>query len=148
DVLQGNAGIGGKSDGCLLRIGPALAEIVARSQHGAPVTRRRSPDSVLAPAGVVGHRVDTVPMEIGTADLPSVALSIRAQNECSFGRSQQQKEVSLSDLSMADAVQDSRPRRIWIGARTGRNDSSRLNGFQRCLNFTLALITLYRFLNQ
>src|ERR1700730_579036 len=78
DVLQGNARIGGKSNGGLLRIGPALSEVVAAAQEGTPITLRRSPYAVLAGAALVGHRVNIVPMEIRTADLPTAALRLRA----------------------------------------------------------------------
>src|SRR4029077_17155785 len=43
NVLQGNAGIRGKPNRGLLRIGPALAEILAHSRGGSPTTRRRRP---------------------------------------------------------------------------------------------------------
>src|SRR6266581_3032939 len=89
NVLQGNPGIGRKSNRGLLRIGPALAEIVARSQEGSPVTRRRSPYTVLASAVVVGHSVNTVPVEIGAAYLPPAPLRVRTEDECSLCRSQQ-----------------------------------------------------------
>ncbi len=148
NVLQGNPGIGRKSNGGLLRIGPALAEIVARSQEGSPITRRRSPYAVAASAVVEGHSVNTVSVEIRTAYLPTAALRIRAKDECSFGRSQQQKKVSLPDLSVSHTVQDGSPGCARISAGTSRSDSSRLDGFQSCLNFTCALITLYRFLGK
>ena len=61
--------------GGLLGIGPALPEIIAGSQQGAPITLRRSPYAVLASAAVVGHRVNTVPVEIGATNLPTAALS-------------------------------------------------------------------------
>lgn len=47
DVLQGNAGIGGKSNGCLLRISPALPEIVA----GSKLLSQRRENTI--PAGAV-----------------------------------------------------------------------------------------------
>ena len=134
--------------GALLRIGPALAEIVARTQEGSPIICRRSPYAVLASAVVVGHSVNTVPMEIRTAYLPAAPLGVRPKDECSFCRAQQQKKVPLSDMSVPDTVQDSSPGCPWIGVRTGGNDSSRLNRFQSCLNFTRALISLDRFLGQ
>ena len=148
DVLQGDARIGGKSNGGLLRIGPALPEIVAGSQEGAPVTRRRSPYAVLAPAAIIGHRVNTVPMEIGTTDLPTAAPSVRAKDECSLRCSHQQKKVSLPNMRMSHAVQDRSPGWAKIGAGIPGNDCARLNGFQSGLNFTCALITLHRLLGQ
>src|SRR5258708_28752221 len=148
DVLQGNAGVGGKPNRGLLRIGPALAEIVARSQEGSPITRRRSPYTVLASAVVVGHSVNTVPVEIGAAYLPPAPLRVRTEDECSLCCSQQQKKVSLSDVSVPDTVQNSSPGCAWIRAGTGGNDSRRLNCFQGCLNFTRTLITLYRFFGE
>ena len=59
------------------------------TQQGAPITLRRSPYAVLARAAIIGHRVNTVPVEIGTANLPTAALSVRAKDECSFGCSHQ-----------------------------------------------------------
>ena len=61
---------------------------------------------MLASASVIGHRVNSVPVEIGAPDLPTVALGIRAKDECSFGRSHQQKKVSLLDMRVPHAVQD------------------------------------------
>src|SRR2546425_3037602 len=83
DILQGDAGIGRKSNGSLLRIGPALAEVIAGSQESAPITLRGSPYAVLAAATIIGHRINTVAVEIRTTDLPPATMRVRAKDECS-----------------------------------------------------------------
>ena len=107
----------GKSNGRLLRIGPAFPEVVAGSQHRPPITLRRSPYAMLALAGVISHRVNIVSVEIRTTHLPALALRIRAKNEGSFRRSHQQKKVSLPDMRVSHAVQDGGLGWVRIGAR-------------------------------
>src|SRR5579863_1756468 len=108
DVLQGKAGVGGKSNGSLLGIGPTLSEIVAGSQKGAPITLRGRPDAMLAIPSVVGHGVDIVAVEIGATNFPAIALRVGAENERSFCGPNQQKEISFLDVRVADAVQEGR----------------------------------------
>src|SRR5437870_7899803 len=61
---------------------------------------------MLATTAVIGHRVYRVPMEIGTTKFPTRAPSVRAQEECSFCRSHQQKKISLPDMNVSHTVQD------------------------------------------
>src|SRR5437899_6592780 len=61
---------------------------------------------MLATTAVIGHRVYRVPMEIGTTKFPTRAPSVRAQEECSFCRSHQQKKISLPDVNVLHIVQD------------------------------------------
>ena len=97
---------------------------------------------MLATTAVIGHRVHRVPMEIGTANFPTRAPSVRAQEECSFCRSHQQKKISLPDLNVLHIVQDGSSGCALIGSGLSGNDCSRLNGFQSCLHLTRALISL------
>src|ERR1700756_1684298 len=89
DVFQRDAGVGGESDGSLLRVGPTPAEIVARAQHRSPIARRRSPDTGLISARIVGESVYSVAVKIGAAYLPAAALQIGAQHERSLRGSHQ-----------------------------------------------------------
>ena len=139
----------GNRIGRLLRIGPALPEIVAGSQQSAPITLRRSPYAVLSSAAVISHRVNIVSVEIRTTDLPTAALRIGAKDECSFRGSHQQKKVSLPDMSVLHAVQDRSSGWTYDqGWDLAETIAPRLNGFQSRLNFTRALITLRGFLGQ
>src|SRR5437879_13823861 len=58
DVLQGNAGIGGKSNRCLLRVGPALPEVIAGSQERPRVAWCGCPYARLSPTPVIGQLID------------------------------------------------------------------------------------------
>ena len=97
---------------------------------------------MLATTAVIGHRVHRVPVEVGTANLPTRALSVRAQEECSFCRSHQQKKISLPDMNVSHTVQDGSSECAVIGTGLSGSDCSRLNRFQSCLHLTRALISL------
>src|SRR2546421_4601633 len=88
---------------------------------------------MLATTAVIGHRVHRVPMEIGTANFPTRAPSVRAQEECSFCRSHQQKKISLPDMNVSHTVQDGSSECAVIGTGLSGSDCSRLNRFQSCL---------------
>src|SRR4029077_11891585 len=105
NILQGDSGIGGKSNGCLLRVGPALPEVVSGSQEGAPITLCGCPYATVSSAAVIGHRIHALPVKIGSANLPTAPLSIRAKDECSLCGSNQQKGVSLLNMNVLHAVQ-------------------------------------------
>ena len=82
DVLQGDAGIGRKSNGSLLRIGPTLSEIIAGSQECPPIILRRCPDAVLAPAVV--RLAPLAAVRLTAAPFASVIapfLAVRKMNE-------------------------------------------------------------------
>src|SRR6266704_952727 len=98
---------------------------------------------MLPAAIVIGHRVNRVTMEIGTADFPTRALGVRAQYECALCCSHQQKKISFSDTRVPHVVQDSGSRFVSVGVRSGGKDCSRLNGFEGSLDFTGALIALH-----
>src|SRR5947207_13890673 len=98
---------------------------------------------MLATTAVIAHRVYRVPMEIGSTNVPTPAPSVRAQEECSFCRSHQQKKISLPDVNVLHIVQDGSSGRALIGSGLSGNDCSRLNGFQSCLHLTRALISLW-----
>src|SRR5881409_984296 len=97
---------------------------------------------MLATTAVIGHRVHRVPVEVGTANLPTCALSVRAQEECSFCRSHQQKKISLPDMDVLHIVQDGSSGCAVIGSGLSGSDCSREDGFQSCLHLTRALISL------
>src|SRR6266540_3631204 len=83
-------------------------------------------------------------MEVWTANFPTGALGVRLNDECSFCRSHQQKKVSLLDINMLHTVQNRGCGSAAIDTWIICNDHRRLNGFQCCLNFTGALVSLHR----
>src|ERR1700722_9186893 len=97
---------------------------------------------------VISHRIHTVTVEIRTADFPTTAPGIRAQDERPLCRSHQQQKVSLPDQSVSHAVKDGGPGWAGIGTGSRRSDCSRLDGFESGLNFTRTLITLRGFFGQ
>src|SRR5207237_10670676 len=97
---------------------------------------------MLATTAVIGHRVHRMPVEIGTANFPTRAPSVRAQEECSFCRSHQQKKISLPDMNVSHTVQDGSSECAVIGTGLSGRDCRRLNRLQCCLHLTRALISL------
>src|ERR1700746_2603139 len=79
DILQRHARIRGESHRGLLRIGPAFPEVVAGSQHRAPIIGGRGPDAALSGASVELERVHRVPVKIRASKFPSSALRIRTK---------------------------------------------------------------------
>ena len=67
DIFERDAGIGGKTDGRFLRIGPGLAEVVGETQERAPDALGGSPDAMAAGAAVEGHGIDAVAVKIRAA---------------------------------------------------------------------------------
>ncbi len=85
DISERCAGIGGKPDLGFLWVSPSLAEIVARTQEGAPeLALCGRPQTVPPLASVISHAVDGLPVEIGAGHLPFRALRVGAQQERSF----------------------------------------------------------------
>src|SRR5437763_14602660 len=96
---------------------------------------------MFATTAAIGHCVHRVPMEIGTANFPTRAPSVRAQEECSFCRSHQQKKISLPDMNESHTVQDGSPACAVIGTGLSGSDRSGLNRLQSRLHLTRALIS-------
>src|SRR5262249_56121076 len=104
NVLERNARICRKANRGFSGNCPALSEVVAGAQQRAPITLRRSPNAVLCGALVIGHGIDCMAVKIGATHIPSPALRVGSQNECSFGRTDKQKKVSFLNLRVPHAV--------------------------------------------
>src|SRR5439155_2642805 len=100
------AGVRRKANGSFPGVGPRLSKIVAAAQERAPIAVRRGPYAVLAVAVIVRNRVNRVPVEIRTADLPTGALSVGAQHEGSLCGPHQQEKISLPDVNGMHLVED------------------------------------------
>src|SRR5581483_737250 len=87
-----------------------------------------------------------VPVKIGAADIPTLALGSRAEDKRSFGRAYEQKHVAFSDQNMLHAVQDHRPGLLDRGL--GGENRSRVNRFESGLRFSRPLISLRGLLGQ
>ena len=74
---------------------------------------------MLAVAVIVRNRVNRVPVEVRTADLPTGALSVRAQHEGSLCGPHQQEKISLPDVNGMHFVEDRgvKTASIWRGLR-------------------------------
>src|SRR5215472_16560906 len=98
---------------------------------------------------VIRHGIHRIAVKVRAADLPSLSMRVRFQEERTLGGSHHQNEVAFPDLHMLHVVQDRRPRLSYaIGARIGRGHRSRLNGLESSLHLTGPLISLTRLLRQ
>src|SRR6266566_8514084 len=131
DVLQGNTGVCRKSNTGLLRIRPAPAKVLARTQQSAPKTLRRCPDAVLPATAVVNHRVDRVTVEIRTTHFPAGAIGVGTKDKSSFRCSYQQEKISFADSRVTHTVQDRGSRFAAVGARRRCENGRGLDGLER-----------------
>ena len=101
DILQRCFRAFGKAYVRHFRIGPVLAEIVARPQQRSPMHAGRSgPDAVASEAAVVSHAVDRAAGEVRPADLPLFARLAGAEDERAFHRPDHQDDVAFLRLHM------------------------------------------------
>src|SRR5262245_14940034 len=148
DVVQRSAAVWWKLHVGFQRIGPGLAEVVARSKIRSPVIVRGRPQAVTTLAVVVGHRVHAVSVKIGPGHVPACALGTRAQKKRALRRPDQQQYVAAADSQMVDTADHRRdvtrrPSR-WFGARY----RSRFDRVQRRFHLAGALIPICRLLRE
>src|SRR5258705_119295 len=103
DLFERRAGAVGELHIGLDRVRPGLAEIVARSQHAAPVHAVRSGPETMPPrARIARQRVHGVAREVRPADVPIAPARIRAQDEGAFHRADEQHDVAVSWRNMTN----------------------------------------------
>src|SRR6185312_8676247 len=146
DVLQRRAGVGGKAYGRFGRVRPALAEVVAGTQGGAPEALRGGPDALAPAALVIRESKDVIAMEVGAAEFPAAAFLTRAQDEEAFHGSDEQQKIAAAEADVTNGMQNRGPGATAVGAEIVGENRGRLHGLESSLHFAGTLIALRRFL--
>ena len=101
-----------------------------------------------AVSAIIGKGINSLPVKVGSGDLPTLAIPPRPQQECALGRPHEQQHVAVLDIEVLNAAQHECPRTGRLFTPRFAHDSCRLNRLQRRANLARPLEAVFYVIGQ